>query len=149
MSKSHLTALRRNKLSQPAQWLFDKGLIKGRALDYGSGQGYDARALDLEAYDPHFSPIEFRGKYTTIMCNFVLNVIEDEDERAFVLLRIASLLAIGGVSVAYITVRADKRKLNGATKRGTWQGYIELDLPVVKKTANWVMYRLTRNESLA
>lgn len=148
MNKSHLTALRRNKLSLPTKYLVEKKLLAGRVLDYGSGQGFDARAVGALPYDPHFQPVlKEEAQFETIYSNYVLNVIEDEDERALALLRIAHFLTNDGI--AYITVRNDKKKLNGLAPKGTWQGLIQLNLPVEKKTAGWVMYRLTKNESLA
>lgn len=148
MNKSHLTALRRKNISRPTAYLYGADKLKGSLLDYGSGHGWDAWLCDAVAYDPHYAPVDLSGQqFDTIYSNFVLNVIEDPDERAFVLLRIQHFLKDNGT--AYITVRADKKKLNGATKRGTWQGLIELNLPVEKKTAGWVMYRLTKNQSWA
>jgi 2-polyprenyl-3-methyl-5-hydroxy-6-metoxy-1,4-benzoquinol methylase len=151
MNKSHLTALTRKKMSQPMAFLVDNDFFKARRneiLDYGCGKGFDANVMQFEKYDPFYFPQDLTGKaFKIITCNFVLNVIEDEDERAFVLLRIQHFLEEGGV--AYITVRGDKKKLNGTTSKGTWQGLIELNLPVEKKTASWVMYRLTKNQSWA
>ena len=148
MNCSHLTALTRKQMSAPSKHLVNSGLLQGSIIDYGSGKGFDAELIGATPYDPHFSPeLDTALKVDTIYCNFVLNVIEDPDERAFVLLRIQHFLRDNGI--AYITVRADKKKLNGATKRGTWQGLIELNLPVQKRTANWVMYRLTKTQSLA
>jgi SAM-dependent methyltransferase len=142
MNKSHLTALKRKSISQPTKYLLNKKLLIGSVLDFGCGQGRDAIETLADMYDPHYYPALPSKQYDTIYCNYVLNVIEDEDLRALVLLRIHRLLSNKGV--AYITVRGDAKKLKGATKRGTWQGLIQLDLPIEKKTANWVMYRLTK-----
>ena len=141
-NKAHLTALRRKSLSLPCKYLLDKNLVQGRALDYGCGHGFDADSLGADKYDPHYFPTHPEGKYNLIYCNYVLNVIEDTEIRYRVIADIYNLLERGGV--AFISVRNDRKKLNGITKRGTWQGYVELDLPVENKRSEYVMYRLTR-----
>jgi hypothetical protein len=80
------------------------------------------------------------GKFDTIFCNYVLNVIPDLTERENVVSLIESKLESGGV--AYISVRNDRSALNGYTKRGTWQGLIVLDLPIVARNANFTVFRL-------
>jgi len=69
-----------------------------------------------------------------------LNVIPYKKERQEVLSKIKSLLTDEGV--AYISVRADKKNLNGYTKTGSYQEFIELDLPIVKKTSSYLIYEL-------
>jgi 2-polyprenyl-3-methyl-5-hydroxy-6-metoxy-1,4-benzoquinol methylase len=142
MSKAHLTAIARKKLSTPMRYLKEHSLIEGVALDYGCGRGFDADELGIQGYDPyHRREVEFEtGGYDTITCNFVLNVIPEEVVRRTVLLSIRSLLKKGGT--AYISVRNDRNNLNGYTSKGTWQGFIELDLPVVKKTSSFIMYKI-------
>lgn len=141
--KYHKTAISRRSLSTPMRYLQDNSLIKGRALDYGCGRGQDADELGIDKYDPNSQWNEYpSGTYDTITCNFVLNVIEDPELRAGLMSSILHLLDKNGV--AYISVRNDKKNLNGTTSRGTWQGFIELDLPIVKKTSNFVMYKLER-----
>jgi len=142
MSKAHLTAISRKKLSSPAQYLHDQNLLSGRILDYGSGRGFDADQLNAEKFDPYYAPHQPFGKYETIYCNFVLNVIEDEDMRLATVFRIWHLLQKGGT--AYISVRNDKRALKGRTSKGTWQGFIQLDLPIQKQNASFVMYKITK-----
>lgn len=141
-SKAYLTAIARKKLSAPTNYLSQNGLLRGRLLDYGCGRGDDATKLGMEKYDPHYSPELPQGKFDTITCNFVLNVIPDKLEREAVLDRISSLLNDGGV--AYISVRNDRSQLKGWTSRGTWQGFIVLDLPVVSMKSSYIMYALRR-----
>jgi hypothetical protein len=50
--------------------------------------------------------------------------------------------------VAYISVRNDIENLNGETKIGTWQQYVSLDTPIVHKTSSYVIYKITKKESL-
>lgn len=141
-NKAHRTAMARRALSGPARFLAERGLITGRALDYGCGRGGDADRLGIDGFDPHWRPAAPAGEYDTVICNFVLNVIPDEQERSAVLARIKALLAPGGV--AYVSVRNDRAALNGWTRNDTWQGLVMLALPVAKKTAGWVMYRIDK-----
>ena len=143
MVKPHLTAIARKRPSVPMRQLDAKGLLVGRMLDYGCGKGMDAETYDMDGYDPYYNPIDPEGPYDTITCNYVLNVIEDAQERADVLESIQRLLGPGGR--AYITVRDDRASLNGTTSRGTWQGKIVLDLPVVqRKSGQFVTYLLEK-----
>lgn len=139
-NQSHKTAISRNKLSAPMCHLNEHSLLKKRALDFGCGRGQDADRLGIDKYDPHWHNEPLSGLYETITCNFVLNVIPGDLERRAVLSKIKTYLAPGGI--AYISVRNDKAALKGWTKRGTWQGFIELDLPVVKRSSSFVMYEL-------
>ena len=75
---SHKTAITRTKMSAPVKFLKGQGLLQGRTLDYGCGKGFDADVLQCSKYDPHFSPELPKGKFDTIICNYVLNVIESE-----------------------------------------------------------------------
>jgi DNA phosphorothioation-associated putative methyltransferase len=142
------TAISRKKLSRPMQYLLDSGkLSSGRILDFGCGRGDDvtrlqAQGLDIEGYDPNHCQSKLdNGYYDVITCNYVLNVIESEEVRASVLNTIKSLLTYNGV--AYITVRDDREYLKGTTSKGTWQGLVELDLPITKASkGSYVMYEL-------
>ena len=138
---AHKTAIGRNKPSRPAMWLDARGLIKGIALDYGCGRGKDADTYGMDSYDPHYGPEMPTGLFDTILCSFVLNVIESEEEREQVIQDIRNRLVAGGR--AYLTVRNDKAKLNGTTSIGTWQGLIELDLPIVYRCAGYIIYELS------
>jgi hypothetical protein len=139
------TAIARKAPSVPAKHLIKKGLIRGRTLDYGSGRGADAEATGAEQYDPKYAPQEPEGTFDTVYSNYVLNVIENPQERREVLENIHALLNPGGT--AYITVRGDKKYLEGKTKAGTWQGFVELQLPVERRAAGkYTMYRATKEE---
>lgn len=110
-------------------------------MDYGCGHGTDCSLLECEGYDLYYRPAMPEGKFDTILCTYVLNVLPDEAERDSILKDIASRLSPGGKG--YITVRNDTESLNGWTKRGTFQALIKLDLPVVIKQAGFVTYVLT------
>jgi len=138
---SHKTATTRSKLSSAAQYLVDNDLLQGECLDFGCGKGWDCNELQIDGYDPYYRPhdgIEFK-LYDTIMCNFVLNVLQ-KPMRDKVILDIQQHLAVGGI--AYIAVRNDKKNLNGFMWGGTFQTFVELDLPIEKKTSSFVMYRI-------
>lgn len=140
---THLTAITRKKPSAPMQRLASSYLLLGRVLDYGSGKGFDADHFGIERFDPHYSPDMPEGLFETIVCNYVLNVIESPETRAVVLREILSKLTETGL--AYITVRNDAKDLNGPTKRGTWQGLIKLTLPKLWTCADYTTYFLYRN----
>jgi SAM-dependent methyltransferase len=141
-AQSHKTAMRRSALSAPARYLSEHGLINGRALDYGCGRGFDAKALGLEKYDPYYEPTPPIGKYDTILCIYVLNVlpIEWQDE---ILAKLRQLLAPSGK--AYIAVRRDFFTV-GYTSIGTYQRKVELAIPfeashiVVEKSNRFCIY---------
>lgn len=140
MSFAYKTAITRNKPSAPMRALVADDRLIGRVLDYGCGKGRDAYEYNMESYDPHFQPVMPDGLFNTIVCNFVLNVIESEEQRNKVVTDIRSRLRPGGR--AYISVRTDKARLNGLTKMGTWQGRIVLDEPIVAKGSGFVTYMI-------
>jgi hypothetical protein len=144
IDNAHKTAITRTKLSAPAKWLLDNGCLKGRGLDYGCGRGGDADRLDYEGYDPHYQPVVPFGVFDTVVCTFVMNVIESHSARRAVLSDIDSLLADDGC--AYITVRTDKRELTGRKANHTWQSLIVLDLPVVRRGSGYITYRLCKGD---
>jgi hypothetical protein len=142
MSSPHLTAISRKAPSAPAKHLHKAGLLKGRLLDYGYGRGKDADTYGMDRYDPHFFPCRPEGKYDTVTCTYVLNVVDPEDV-AYILEDIRRLLAPGGI--AYLTVRRDlgPAPRNG---RGTTQRNVVLDLPILKETSGYCTYTF-RNPS--
>lgn len=143
MTVAHKTAIARKNPSAPMKRLAADGRLVGRTLDFGCGRGYDASHFCMESYDPHYQPVMPEGRFDTITCNYVLNVIESAEEREAVVMALRSMLAQYGT--AYITVRNDKRALNGTTRTGTWQGLVTLNLPVVHKCAGYITYELRSN----
>ncbi|MBN1936668.1 MAG: HIT domain-containing protein [Anaerolineae bacterium] len=106
---SHLTVKERRRVSFPARHLFNQYLIRGRVLDFGSGLGADVdflrqKGFDITSYDPHYAPDPPQGKFDTIICTYVLNILLPE-EQAHVLMAVAELLKPEGK--AYFTVRRD------------------------------------------
>lgn len=135
------TAITRKAVSAPVRWLQKQDLLKGRILDYGSGRGFDADALDADRYDPYWHPTRPRGKFDTIICNYVLNVVDEETQNN-IIEDIRGLLKKGGV--AYISVRRDMK--GKRAKKVDWdvQRWIDLDLPSIRKTADYEMYRIEK-----
>jgi len=138
------TAISRRKPSAPTQFLDDQGLLKGKLLDFGSGRGFDANHYGMAAYDPHWSPdpLTLETQYDTIVCNYVLNVVEPEDEQG-ILAKVASLLSPAGS--AYFAVRRDIPR-TGQQGRGCWQRWVELKLPVVTERRGFVIYRMNETK---
>jgi ATP adenylyltransferase len=106
---SHLTAKERTQLSFPSNYLKNRGILKGKILDYGCGFGKDVQILkgqgyDIVGYDPYYFPDFPTEKFNTIICHYVLNVLKPEVQ-SLVLMRVSSLLSENGI--AYFTVRRD------------------------------------------
>jgi len=109
---SHLTAIERNYLSFPAQFLLNQNLLQGKILDFGCGFGNDVKLLrekgyDITGYDPYYFPHYPHGQFDTIICFYVLNVLFSE-EQGNVLMEVSHLLKPGGK--AYYVVRRDIKK---------------------------------------
>lgn len=154
--KYHRTAISRKSLSTPVQFLVKNEFLYGNMLDYGCGRGGDVIRLTeagyrIMGYDPNgiFSDDHIlRQKYDMIICNFVLNVIEDKEERLKVELDVVNLLHNGGI--AFLSVRNDRCVADGCTSTGTWQGYVEPQLEgweqviVNSKFKMWKYQKLTK-----
>lgn len=106
---SHLTIKDRKQPSFPLRFIINNKLIRGRILDFGSGLGADVtflqeKGFDITGYDPYYSPTVPQGKFDTILCIYVLNVLLPE-EQSHVLMAISELLKPGGK--AFFAVRRD------------------------------------------
>lgn len=106
---SHLTVKERQRVSFPVRHLFNQRLIRGRVLDFGSGLGADVdfmhqKGFDVTGYDPYYAPDLPPGKFDTILCTYVLNVLLPEEQTP-VLMAVSELLKPEGR--AYFTVRRD------------------------------------------
>jgi DNA phosphorothioation-associated putative methyltransferase len=87
-SERWLTAISRSGLSVPArQVVIDHQVVPGRSvLDYGCGRGDDVRALrdmrfEASGWDPHYFPDSRQAPADVVLMTYVLNVIEDPEER--------------------------------------------------------------------
>lgn len=126
------TAIKRTKPSLPLRYLVDNNLLIGKVLDYGCGRGFDYSYLSslgysVDSYDPYWKPDGIGSKkYNTIFCNYVLNVIETDDEVASTIKAVQNLLDKDGL--AYFAVRRDIKK-EGFTTRG-YQRVISINAPI-------------------
>ncbi|EWH09391.1 hypothetical protein DS2_12684 [Catenovulum agarivorans DS-2] len=84
----HKTALVRHELSAPMKNLAKHGFLNGdySIFDYGCGRGDDLReleahGLDALGWDPNFAPDHDKIHSDIVNLGFVINVIEDQDER--------------------------------------------------------------------
>jgi SAM-dependent methyltransferase len=140
----HKTARARRKRSAPAGWIYNNIVfdLDDDTLDYGCGRGTDAAYFGIRGWDINgeYEPLERYDTFKTILCSYVLNVIPSEKERMQVISHIQKLLTPEGN--AYLTVRNDKKNLNGWTKSGTYQTFVDLPLPIVHKTSGYIIYRL-------
>jgi len=87
-AQRHKTAIGRATLSRPMQLALASGLIDqpAKILDYGCGRGDDVRTLrtlgfDCEGWDPAHRPNGNRRSSEIVNLGYVVNVIEDRNER--------------------------------------------------------------------
>ncbi|KUL96505.1 hypothetical protein DK26_06880 [Bosea sp. WAO] len=131
----HRTAIVRRDLSQPVALMRRLGIIdqNSSTFDYGCGQGDDVAALiengyDAFGWDPHFAPNGLRRAADAVNLGFVVNVIEDPNERVETV-RAAWFFAKKALVVsAMLTGKAPVSGLKPykdgfLTSRGTFQKY--------------------------
>jgi DNA phosphorothioation-associated putative methyltransferase len=131
----HKTAIDRNQLSQPMQIMARHNYLNGdwSVLDYGCGKGDDLRELEAHGinasgWDPVHNPEGALVNSDIVNLGFVLNVIEDRDERAETLMRAwdhADKILIASVMVAGDSVieQFQPYKDGVVTSRNTFQKY--------------------------
>ncbi|MBE9051254.1 HIT domain-containing protein [Nostocales cyanobacterium LEGE 11386] len=155
---NHLTAIERNYLSFPAQFLLNQNLLQGKILDFGCGFGNDVKLLrqkgcDITGYDPYYFPQFPQDKFDTIICFYVLNVLFSE-EQANVLMQISHLLKPGGK--AYYAVRRDIKKVGFREhyihKKPTYQCIVKLPFNSIyldehRELYQYIHYNQQRNTS--
>src|ERR1044071_4044666 len=88
----HRTALRRPELSRPIRLALEEGLINTgiTVFDYGCGHGDDVlrlnnRSISCTGWDPVHRPRERKIPADVVNLGYVINVIEDLEERVSVL----------------------------------------------------------------
>ena len=131
----HRTAQRRSALSSPMQHLLRFSFLDGSQslFDYGCGRGDDLRLLaelnvPASGWDPVFRPDAERQSTDIVNLGFVLNVIEDPDERRETL-KAAFALARKVLIVSVMLGYQSKREQFAAyedgvrTQRNTFQKY--------------------------
>ena len=102
---------------------------------------FDFKSIKIDGYDPHFFPQKPNGLFDTIICNYVINVIEPEFELE-VINDIKSLLSECGI--AYIAVRRDVKK-EGYRKKGrgiTYQRNVKLNFNILVENKNYCIYKI-------
>ena len=146
INHSQLTAKERTKLSFPSQWLLNKNKLHGNILDFGCGFGFDTidlknKGLQIEGYDKFYKPEYPAKKYDTIICNYVLNVLQP-DEQPEVLMAISELLKPDGK--AYFTVRRDLTyegfRVHKMHKKTTYQCNVILPYKSIFSNENCEIY---------
>ena len=146
-NNSELTAITRTKISVPTKILLQNDLLFGKILDFGCGKGFDVHYLkdlgfDIRGYDPYYQPNKPEMKFDTIICNYVLNVLEPYKWQT-VIDEIKTLLNDGGI--AYICVRRDIKN-EGYRRHGkglTYQVNVELDLEKFVENTKYCIYKLS------
>jgi DNA phosphorothioation-associated putative methyltransferase len=128
-----LTAISRSRLSVPArQAVIDHQIVPGRTvLDYGCGRGDDVRGLRsmqfaVSGWDPHYFPDSPQDPADVVLMTYVLNVIEDPEERRQTLARAWRLA--GCALVVSTRLVWERNKVSGShiadgvlTSKGTFQ----------------------------
>jgi DNA phosphorothioation-associated putative methyltransferase len=130
----HLTALTRYGFSAPMQALARFGYLDGSktVFDYGCGRGDDLRGLReiniaAHGWDPHYAPDDQRHEADLVNLGFVINVIEDMDERTEA---IRGAYSLAGELLVISAMLANQESVTGTpyadgvlTSRNTFQKY--------------------------
>lgn len=133
----HKTAIRRGDFSRPVKCLLRDGLL-GKDVtffDYGCGRGEDIELLDKEGvrcggWDPAYRPESPREEADVVNLGYVLNVIEDQGERAATLSQAWGLCRqLLAVSAQVLVAGRGKEPVEFGdgvlTGRGTFQKFYE------------------------
>ncbi|WP_133408277.1 DNA phosphorothioation-associated putative methyltransferase [Parashewanella tropica] len=131
----HKTAIVRHELSAPMKLLAKHGFLSGdySIFDYGCGRGDDLRelqahGLDALGWDPNYQPDNEKINSDIVNLGFVLNVIEDQDERIEALINaweltdkflVVSVMLAANSYIAQFTPYKD----GVITSRNTFQKY--------------------------
>lgn len=143
----YLTAIKRTDLSVPTRHLLKHGLLIGRILDFGCGFGFDTDELkrngyDITGYDYYYRPDYPDGKFDTIICNYVLNVLEPYAQ-AEVMMNVTNLLNPKGT--AYFAVRRDLTeegfRLHAIHKQYTYQCNVILPFKSIVRNSSFELYQ--------
>ncbi|MDR8033035.1 DNA phosphorothioation-associated putative methyltransferase [Burkholderia cenocepacia] len=130
----HRTALSRYSFSAPIQILSRLGFLDGtRSLfDYGCGRGDDVRGLkglgiEAAGWDPHYANDQPLSRASIVNLGFVINVIENVDERELALKKSYSLsddiLVVSAMLVNQDSARGTPYRDGVLTSRNTFQKY--------------------------
>jgi DNA phosphorothioation-associated putative methyltransferase len=131
----HRTAIDRDTLSAPMQFLARAGYLNGEfsVFDFGCGKGHDvleleAHGIDATGWDPVHLPDGERRPADVVNLGFVINVIEDHEERQRVLreaFALANRLLVVSVMLGgpATTSRFRPYRDGVVTSRNTFQKY--------------------------
>ncbi|MBE9397771.1 DNA phosphorothioation-associated putative methyltransferase [Pontibacterium sp. N1Y112] len=131
----HLTAITRYELSSPFKCLAKHGYLNGNhsVFDYGCGKGDDLRELEAHGlnvggWDPNFRPDTEQLESDIVNLGFVINVIENIDERIEAIQRAFALskrlLVISAMIAGEATISKFAPYKDGIlTSRNTFQRY--------------------------
>lgn len=130
----HRTALTRYALSKPMQILSKYDFLEGKhtIFDYGCGKGSDVNILNqndiiAHGWDPYFCPENDKHEADIVNLGFVINVIEDKDERAEAVLgayRLCKQFLCAAVMLGESSPDRGRLYSDGVlTKRNTFQKY--------------------------
>ena len=133
-SARHRTAMVRYNFSAPIQSLSRHGLIKNELtlFDYGCGKGDDIRGLvengiQASGWDPYYAPEQNIQSADIVNLGFVINVIEDPEERREALAnayKLTEKLLVVSVMLSNSNNKAGDTFSDGVlTQRGTFQKY--------------------------
>lgn len=143
----YLTAIKRNDLSMPVRFLLQHDLLNGRILDFGCGFGYDTdelkkRGYDIIGYDYYYRTKYPEGKFDTIFCVYVLNVLEPYAQ-AEVMMNVSNLLSPKGT--AYFAVRRDLKeegfRLHAIYREYTYQCNVRLPFLSIDCNSSYELYQ--------
>jgi diadenosine tetraphosphate (Ap4A) HIT family hydrolase len=146
INNPHLTAIERTSMSFPSRLLKERNLLIGEILDFGCGFGFDVDQLhksgdNIIGYDNYYRTEYPEKRFDTIICNYVLNVLEP-NEQAEVLMSVSELLKSSGK--AYFAVRRDLKSEGFRThyvhKLPTYQSNVVLPYKSVFANENCEIY---------
>lgn len=126
--------------------MLQHALLKGRILDFGCGYGFDTDELkrqgyDIVGYDYYYRPEYPEGKFDTILCNYVLNVLEPYAQ-AEVMMNVTNLLS--PIGTAFFAVRRDLTeegfRLHTIYRQYTYQCNVRLPFLSLERNASYELY---------
>ena len=123
----HKTALTRYELSRPFKLAIQDSVIRPSDMifDYGCGKGDDVRDLEsmgykISAWDPYFRPDNQKSPSHVVNLGYVLNVIEDIQERTETLKEAYNL----SERLLIVSVMPDISSNKGKTAKEYRDGYL-------------------------